>query len=270
MSKTIERIKFLRSKEKEIVTEILDLLHKINSERLYVTCNTNSLFKFCTHILGYTDTEANMRINAMRMIQKLPEIKNDLITGDLSLTQVSMLEAFSKKQDLDPAMLAAKIKNKSVEQTKYIFDKIKDPEIKPDLKLTLPEHIAKKLKKFATDENLDLVEAIEYLLDQKIEKKVMETPKESKSINQRYISKKVREFVLTKARHQCEARYNNQRCTSKTNLQLDHVRPVSLGGMSETTNLRVLCFHCNQRSHIQNKAAKFLPENITKMRTYLG
>ena len=256
MSKAIERIKFLRTKEKEIVTEILDLLHQINSERLYVTCNTNSLFKFCTHVLGYTETEANMRINAMRMIQKLPEVKNDLITGDLSLTQVSMLEAFSKKQDLDPAPLAAKIKNKSVEQTKYIFDKIKAPEIKPDLKLTIPEHIAKRLKLFAKNENLDLVEAIEYLLDQKVERR--EEPKESKSVNQRYISKKVREFVLTKANHQCEAKYNNKRCTSKTNLQCDHVKPIRIGGQSEISNLRVLCFHCNQRANIQNNEVKFL------------
>lgn len=36
-------------------------------------------------------------------------------------------------------------------------------------------------------------------------------------------------------------------CGSQRNLNYDHIQPVELGGKAEIDNLRLLCFHCNQR-----------------------
>ena len=41
-------------------------------------------------------------------------------------------------------------------------------------------------------------------------------------------------------------------CRSKTNLNIDHVRPLALGGKTELKNLRLLCFSCNQRQAIKS------------------
>ena len=54
MSKTIERIKFLRSKEKELVAEILDLLQNLRvlcfhcNGRAYIQNNMNPILENCS------------------------------------------------------------------------------------------------------------------------------------------------------------------------------------------------------------------------------
>lgn len=60
----------------------------------------------------------------------------------------------------------------------------------------------------------------------------------------RYIPKKIRYKIWQKAQHKC------QKCESKTNLQIDHLKPFALGGLNSEENLRLLCFNCNQRSRI--------------------
>jgi len=55
----------------------------------------------------------------------------------------------------------------------------------------------------------------------------------------RYISKQIRIDVLNKYNHTCVF------CGSKQNLEIDHILPVSKNGLSEFSNLQVLCKSCN-------------------------
>ncbi|HAG90916.1 MAG TPA: hypothetical protein DCL41_03550 [Bdellovibrionales bacterium] len=57
----------------------------------------------------------------------------------------------------------------------------------------------------------------------------------------RYISQKVKFQVWRRDDGRC------QKCGSQHNLNMDHVRPFAKGGCSTKENLRLLCFHCNQR-----------------------
>jgi hypothetical protein len=57
------------------------------------------------------------------------------------------------------------------------------------------------------------------------------------SPNSRYISKRDRGCCVN--------------CGGSRNLNYDHIMPVALGGKSEAENLRLLCFHCNQRASIK-------------------
>lgn len=57
----------------------------------------------------------------------------------------------------------------------------------------------------------------------------------------RYIPDKVREQVLAKASNKC------RQCPAKTNLEIDHVQPISKGGTSDIENLQVLCRSCNRK-----------------------
>ncbi|KKN54317.1 hypothetical protein LCGC14_0593720 [marine sediment metagenome] len=55
----------------------------------------------------------------------------------------------------------------------------------------------------------------------------------------RYISKKLKDFVLKKYKH----KYNN--CGVEKNLEIDHIKPISKKGLTELKNLQVLCKTCN-------------------------
>jgi 5-methylcytosine-specific restriction endonuclease McrA len=44
-----------------------------------------------------------------------------------------------------------------------------------------------------------------------------------------------------------------EKCGSLFKVQKDHRHPYALGGKTETSNLRLLCFHCNQRERIKAK-----------------
>jgi hypothetical protein len=61
------------------------------------------------------------------------------------------------------------------------------------------------------------------------------------------IPKRMREEVLARDKV-CKM------CNSENDLQIDHIRPVALGGQNETDNLQVLCGVCNRK-----KSAKFDP-----------
>lgn len=63
--------------------------------------------------------------------------------------------------------------------------------------------------------------------------------------SRRYIAKSVKDAVWDRDGGKC------MNCGAHRNLNFDHVTPVSLGGSSSTDNIRLLCFHCNQRAAIK-------------------
>lgn len=61
------------------------------------------------------------------------------------------------------------------------------------------------------------------------------------SKNPRYIPRAIKYELWIRDRGECVM------CGSRRNLNVDHVQPVALGGDSTISNLRLLCFNCNQR-----------------------
>ncbi len=82
-------------------------------------------------------------------------------------------------------------------------------------------------------------------------------PAASAQKHPRFISAFVRREVWTRARGQCEANVRTEspdrfrRCSARRLLQIDHIKPISLGGENTLTNLRLLCAHHN-RLRVQN------------------
>ncbi|MBL6988812.1 MAG: HNH endonuclease [Bacteriovoracaceae bacterium] len=73
------------------------------------------------------------------------------------------------------------------------------------------------------------------------------------SINQRYITRDVKEQVDKRANSRCEAisPISGKRCSSRVNLQYDHILSVSKGGDSSKENIRKLCNMCNARAGVR-------------------
>lgn len=67
------------------------------------------------------------------------------------------------------------------------------------------------------------------------------------------ISVKTKKSIWQRAQGQCEHvnSSDRQRCLSKIALEIDHIQPVALGGLSDLNNLRLLCQNHNQRRAIK-------------------
>ena len=72
----------------------------------------------------------------------------------------------------------------------------------------------------------------------------------------RYISAQLKTEVMERDNHKCVA------CGSASNLEIDHVTPVSQGGASVKGNLQVLCRSCNR-----SKRTKSAEHFATQMRS---
>ncbi len=59
----------------------------------------------------------------------------------------------------------------------------------------------------------------------------------------KYISVHTKRELLQKANHQCQYvdHKSQQKCTSRFQLEIDHIKPLAIGGSDEVRNLRVLC-----------------------------
>jgi hypothetical protein len=106
-----------------------------------------------------------------------------------------------------------------------------------------------KDKWYVDDDDLaiDAVEALIKSYDLQLKKKVSEA-KTATAAN-RVPDGGLREFIPSEIRLAVWERDSGscRSCGSTTELQYDHVIPVSMGGASTTENLQVLCGNCNRR-----------------------
>ncbi len=75
----------------------------------------------------------------------------------------------------------------------------------------------------------------------------------------RYIPRAVRRAVWARDAGRCRfVSATGRRCESRSGLEIDHVRPVSLGGTNEAGNLRLLCRAHNQLEAERRLGAEFM------------
>jgi 5-methylcytosine-specific restriction endonuclease McrA len=83
------RLKTNRSLENEILVEILNDLIEVEARGLYLKRGFSSVYEFCLKELKYSESEALLRINAMRLIRAVPEVEEKIEGGILSLTNAA-------------------------------------------------------------------------------------------------------------------------------------------------------------------------------------
>ena len=84
--------------EKEATIALLEYLLEIDQRRLYSQKSYSSLFEYVVKELGYSEPSAADRVNAVRLMRAVPEVKNHLSENRLTLTSASQIQRFFKTE----------------------------------------------------------------------------------------------------------------------------------------------------------------------------
>ncbi|MEI8348457.1 MAG: hypothetical protein WCG27_13390 [Pseudomonadota bacterium] len=239
----------ISKEEKHYSTLLLLHLEEIERRKLYCELSYSSLWDYVTLHLGYSRSEANTRISAMRLTRDCPDARQEISQGTLSLTSAGILWGHIKQEEKDTGMkftleqkkeLVDIAKSKSVVEVEKILNGKKTRtckykiEISEKTKMLLEEY--KDLKGHHSDEEIialclrDRIAAIknERWHEQLKSPGPTKRPKGIFSQPSRYISAETKRQTLSRAGYQCEhVSHVGQRCQEKRFLEFDHRAPFS-------------------------------------------
>jgi 5-methylcytosine-specific restriction endonuclease McrA len=86
----------LVKEERRLMGLIIENLQKISDTKLFLEMGYQSLFRYCTEALGYSEASAYRRIEAVKVMRAVPEVKEKLNSGALNLTTVAIAQTFFK------------------------------------------------------------------------------------------------------------------------------------------------------------------------------
>ncbi len=109
-----EKLLGLVGEERKLTLTILEHLREVEARRLYAERGHSSLFEYCVSELRYSEAAAMRRISAMRALKVLPELKVQVESGELKVTQLAALQSFVR-------MEAKAGKTYSVPETRALF-----------------------------------------------------------------------------------------------------------------------------------------------------
>ncbi len=84
-----EKLLKLVKLERRITSKVLDLLQAIENNRSYLEWGYSSLFEYLVKGLGYSESLAYQRKAALKICEAIPEVKQKLDEGSLSLTTLA-------------------------------------------------------------------------------------------------------------------------------------------------------------------------------------
>lgn len=85
--------------EREATCDFVEALAEIDARRLHEKRHYASLFEYCVHKLGMSESAAYKRIRAARAIRTIPEIAAMLRAGHLTLAGVAILNPYLQDPD---------------------------------------------------------------------------------------------------------------------------------------------------------------------------
>jgi hypothetical protein len=269
----ITQLKSRVSQEKELVAQVIYFLAEVQKRRLYFEYGYISLFQFCMKELGYTEAESQLRISAMRVVLEIPEVRDKIASGSLSLTSVAQAQSYFREkeksntslQKAEKLELLTHLENKSTRECERELIQLSSQKPLPREKvkaitethfqvtLNISNELMEKLEKLKSllshkNPNMTHSELIEELADIAIEKlspaiKSARAPSKRSVIQEVWIRDQEKcSYIDPRTKKKCESRHK---------LEVDHIYPKALGGSDTKDNLRLLCRAHNQWAAIQ-------------------
>lgn len=253
--------KNLAQKYRTVTVELIHHLREIDSRKLFSELGYSSLFTYVVQELGFSESSASRRIDAMKLIKEIPGIEKKIESGDLTLTNLGKAVTVFKKENVTDIELKKEvlltIENTSSRTCEKTLSEIIVPTSVPvtpppiTYNLTLSEDNFKKFEEIRgllAHHKLNRNEIIDKVFTYAINKiKEVKFKTNSKmlpaSSDTKYIPAGLKKAVYEK--YKCCVK-----CGSTYALEVNHIEPYALGGKTELSNLNLLCFNCNQRARI--------------------
>jgi hypothetical protein len=268
--------------ERRLLADILTHLKEVERRKLYADYKRSSLFDYAVKELGYSEDQAQRRIEAMRLLKDLPEIAPAIRDGRLTITNIAQANQFFRHtqptRDEKVAFMNSiehKTKREVEREIAARAPELPRPErtrattaSKSQLTLELPNEtleIITQLKGALAHKhpNMTTAEIITLLAKEKLSELRPEPtaatadagrpapariPAAEADTDTNTNPKRSRHISrpIRRALHH-QARHKCANCGSQHALEIDHIHPFAQGGTNTAENLRVLCRNCNQR-----------------------
>jgi hypothetical protein len=150
-----DQFKQLMQLENRTKAQIVEYVREIERRKLYIEHGFTSLFLFLTKGMGYAVASAQRRMDSARLLDAVPDLKEDLESGALNLTQISMVaQSIRQKRKEEPSVKF------NAEDKQDLFNKIKNQDghetqkiLAQELNLEIKEYERQKIQR---DESLRL------------------------------------------------------------------------------------------------------------------
>lgn len=93
-----QRMKSLAGQERELLCEIIQTIQEVHRRKAYLELGYANLFSYLVEEVGYSEGSAHRRIEAARLVTEIPEALAEIKSGDLKLTQVSLLQKAAREK----------------------------------------------------------------------------------------------------------------------------------------------------------------------------
>lgn len=263
-------LKFHVKNERASTTAVLHHLKEVERRKLFSDLKYSSMMEYTMKELGYTEPAAGRRVQASRMLKDIPSIEKKIKDGSLSLSNLNKAAGFFRKEDIkDPNTkreILEKIENQSARECeKTLFSLGKNP-VLPTEGVRVVSKDYQQIKVNVSDSTFDMIEKARkilghYTINEKFLKELSEEAIENynrKKFKLTDNGRLTKSTTRTPSNSQKREVYQQshgvcENCGSIFMIQIDHIEAYSLNGKTSGPNLRLLCFHCNQRARIRAK-----------------
>ncbi|MGZ3783940.1 MAG: HNH endonuclease, partial [Bdellovibrio sp.] len=93
----VEQVRLLFNREKRIGDAILLGLKEIKQRRLFAALGYSSLFEMLVKFYNLSETASYQRVNALKLIESVPEAQEALFNGEVSLSNAALVQSFIQR-----------------------------------------------------------------------------------------------------------------------------------------------------------------------------
>ncbi|MBX3021894.1 MAG: HNH endonuclease [Bdellovibrionales bacterium] len=256
--------------------EMVDFIREVMHRRLWLEYGATSMFDFMTRAhYHYAPSVAQRKIDAARLLQMFPQVKELILSGEVNLTQLGMLAAGLRQKPMPPKMqkeILESIRGQTIKNTQVILNERLEIEVKTRPKIRVQRDGSVRAEITFTKEqwevierakdilshsvpNGELTEVLSYCARFTVAKKDSSLPSmEVKPRHCQGVSRTARRYVFQRDKTCCYVHADGRRCDSRYQLQVDHIVSLWRGGRNDVENLQLLCGLHNRYKYEQEIA----------------